>query len=110
MQDEKFNLIREQILNIVFKYLDKDKTIVYLFGSRAEGTNGRFSDIDIGIEFSEGDVPSKEFLSIGEEVNNKVDTLLKIDVVDFNRLNNEFKNFALKEAIIWHSPKNMLKD
>ncbi|TAL70790.1 MAG: nucleotidyltransferase domain-containing protein [Bacteroidetes bacterium] len=105
-QYSKFDLLREQILDVVFSHLDKNKTTVFLFGSRAENKNGKYSDIDIGLLFEDGEIPAREFVNIMEDLNNKVDTLLKIDVVDFNRVDDEFKNFALKEAQIWHSPKN----
>ncbi len=106
-QNSKLDLIRNQILTIIFRHLDKSKTTVYLFGSRAENKNGKYSDIDIGLIFEEGEIPSKEYINISEEINSQVDTLLKIDVVDFNRVGEEFKNFALKEAQLWHSPKNI---
>ena len=106
-QNSKLDLIRNQILTIIFRHLDKSKTTVYLFGSRAENKNGKYSDIDIGLIFEEGEIPSKEYINISEEINSQVDTLLKIDVVDFNRVDEEFKNFALKEAQLWHSPKNI---
>ncbi|MBI5325172.1 MAG: nucleotidyltransferase domain-containing protein [Ignavibacteriae bacterium] len=106
-QNSKFDLIREQILKIVFNYLDKNKTTVYLFGSRAENKNGKYSDIDIGLLYEYGEIPAEKFVYILEDLNTKVDTLLKVDVVDFNRVDEEFKNFALKEAQIWHSPKNI---
>ncbi|OGU16094.1 MAG: hypothetical protein A2X61_13360 [Ignavibacteria bacterium GWB2_35_12] len=97
-QNSKFDLIRNQILNIIFRHLDKSKTTVYLFGSRAENKNGKYSDIDIGLISEEGEIPSDAYNNIVEEVNNNVETLLKIDVVDFNRVDEDFKNFALKEA------------
>lgn len=106
-QNSKLDLIRNQILTIIFRHLDKSKTTVYLFGSRAENKNGKYSDIDIGLIYEEGEIPSKEYNNISEEINSQVDTLLKIDVVDFNRVDEDFKNFALKEAELWHSPKNI---
>ena len=106
-QNTKLDLIREQILNVVFTHLDKNKTTVYLFGSRAEDKNGKYSDIDIGLLYEEGEIPAENFVYLMDELNTKVDTLLKIDVVDFNRVDEEFKNFALKEAQVWHSPKNI---
>lgn len=106
-QNSKLDLIRNQIMTIIFRHLDKSKTTVYLFGSRAENKNGKYSDIDIGLIYEDCEIPSEEFNNIVEDVNNQVDTLLKIDIVDFSRVDDDFKNFALKGAQLWHSPKNI---
>jgi uncharacterized protein len=46
------NECQEKYINIakglVLKHVDKDKYAVFIFGSRAEGTNLSNSDIDIG--------------------------------------------------------------
>ena len=42
--------LKQQLKNIVFKYLDKNRWSVFLFGSRVIGNNSPASDIDIGIE------------------------------------------------------------
>jgi len=97
--------LKNQILDIIFKYLDKDKTTVFLFGSYAEGTAKQYSDIDIGI-MSDKILTFNEVLRIKGDLNENVITLRDIDFVDFNRdLDEKFKNIALKEVIIWHQGK-----
>jgi predicted nucleotidyltransferase len=39
-----------EIKNILFKFLDPQKDMVFIFGSRAVGKARKFSDIDIGIK------------------------------------------------------------
>jgi predicted nucleotidyltransferase len=72
---------------------------IYLFGSRARGTNSERADIDIALD--EGhplpvcDVD--EIKSMFRESN----IMYKIDVVDFNQISDAMRNQILKERIIW---------
>ena len=69
---------------------------LFLFGSRAKGTGDDRSDIDIGI-LSDFPITGKQLIAIQEKVD-QIPTLLKIDVVDFNSVDDEFKKIALKDA------------
>jgi predicted nucleotidyltransferase len=69
---------------------------LFLFGSRAKGTGDDKSDIDIGI-ISDNRITGKQMLAIHEKLE-QIPTLLKIDVVDFNSVDDEFKKVALKDA------------
>ncbi len=69
---------------------------LFLFGSRAKDTSSDKSDIDIGI-LSNTRITGKQILTIQEKLE-QIPTLLKIDVVDFNSVNDEFKKIALKDA------------
>lgn len=67
---------------------------MFLFGSRAKVTSSDKSDIDIGI-ISNTRNTGKQVLTIQEKLE-QIPTLLKIDVVDFNSVDDEFKKIALK--------------
>jgi predicted nucleotidyltransferase len=69
---------------------------LFLFGSRAKGTGNDKSDIDIGI-ISDTRITGRQLLAIQEKLE-QIPTLLKIDVVDFNSVDDEFKMIALKHT------------
>jgi len=74
----------------------KDCCRIFLFGSRARGVCDEKSDIDIGI-LSDTRISGKQWLAIQEKLD-QIPTLLKIDVVDFNTVDEGFKASALKHA------------
>jgi predicted nucleotidyltransferase len=72
---------------------------VYLFGSRAQGTNRPTSDIDIALDAGH----KLSFLEIAQ-ARNVLDTLYipeKIDVVDIRSVPEDMKNKILKEGVLW---------
>ena len=65
---------------------------VFLFGSRATGSAGERSDIDIGIE---GPVPaSRAALAAIHDELEEAPTLYTIDIVDFARMPQRFRQVA----------------
>ena len=67
---------------------------VYLFGSRAKGSNSQYSDIDIAIEGNIDISPLKEII---EESN----LPQKVDIVDMKYISDEFKQEILKHGKRW---------
>ena len=65
---------------------------VFLFGSRAEGTAHDRSDIDIGIEGPKP-VPQQVLTQIEDDIE-EAPTLYTIDVVDFARMPEKFRQVA----------------
>jgi len=47
------------------------------------------------------------FLSLCQELNDETDTLRKIDLVDFGKVDNTFRKFALENIEIWHTAENL---
>lgn len=83
-----------QIIEIFFPHAK-----IYLFGSRARGNYTSTSDIDIAID-------NKIPISMTEkgQIISMIDALnipQKVDVVDLNRIPDEFKKIILKEGILW---------
>jgi len=99
-------IIREQIIEILFRRISPETSTVFLFGSLAENTDMRYSDIDIGI-ISEYEISDSVFLSLCDDLNHEIDTLRRIDLVDFNRADKSFREFALENIEIWHTAKSL---
>jgi predicted nucleotidyltransferase len=85
--------LKKEILEILGKYLDLSKYKVFFFGSRVRGNSDERADIDIGIEGPE--IPAYAKLEIEEELEN-LPILYKIDFVDFNNIDEDFKKIAKK--------------
>lgn len=84
----------QKIVNAIHRHLPYSRYRVFLFGSRALGIRDPRSDIDIGIESSE-QIPLEVMSEIKEELE-ELPVLQKFDVVDFSRVDSEFKTIALK--------------
>ena len=77
---------------IIRSHLASPAFRIFLFGSRAAGTARRQSDIDIGIE-GPSPVPFEIMTSIAEELEDPP-SLYSIDVVDFRRVPERFRQVA----------------
>jgi hypothetical protein len=72
---------------------------VYLFGSRATGRARSRSDVDIGL-LSEKPIGAKIVADLKNHIEES-SIPYKVDVVDLNRVNDDFRKKALKGAISW---------
>lgn len=79
--------LEKEILQIIAKYLDLKKYKVFFFGSRVNGESHERSDIDIGIE---GPEAVDSISIIQEELNDKIPTLYKFDIIDFKNADKDF--------------------
>ena len=104
------NEIESVIKKVVAKHVDTDGTYVFLFGSRAEGTQRRASDYDIGL-YSGKPISWSVIARIKDELLEEYPIPVEIDVIDFATVTNDFKKLALREIKIWNKPKrkNSLK-
>jgi uncharacterized protein len=84
--------LKEEILEIVGKYLDLREYRVFFFGSRVSGQGDERSDVDVGIEGSVP-VPKDAMRDIQEGIEN-LPTLYKIDIIDFCEVTEKFKKVA----------------
>jgi type I restriction enzyme S subunit len=78
---------------VIRRHLPDPAYRVFLFGSRATGSEARHSDIDIGIE-GPAPVPRRALAAIQDELE-EAPTLYTIDVVDFARVTDRFREVAL---------------
>lgn len=72
---------------------------IYLFGSRARGTQSKWSDIDIAVD---AEHPISRFV-LGEVMSifEASNILYKIQVVDINSVNEAMKTSILRDRVIW---------
>lgn len=82
----------DEIIKIVTTNLDAEEII--LFGSRTNGKSRKTSDIDIAIKSKESPLFVKEILD------EDLETLLKVDVVDINTVDKQFKRDILANGIV----------
>lgn len=91
--------------DIVLKHVDTARYAVFLFGSRAAGNNGRYADIDVGIE-GETPLPPAAIGAIYEELEQSL-VPYHIDIVDFCGADERFKQIAKQRTIVWNQPHNL---
>jgi predicted nucleotidyltransferase len=84
---------------IVLKHFDTAKYEVFLFGSRAAGNAKFHSDIDVGILGNE----QLNSIQLAELENDLEESIVpfKVDIVDFYRVEEKFKHFALQHIVKW---------
>lgn len=84
------------IKKIVYSILDPKLYSVFIFGSRATGTDQKFSDIDIGIE---GQVLHANVRLEIEEAFEESDLPYNVEIVDFSRVRKNFREVAKQKII-----------
>lgn len=73
---------------------------IIIFGSRAKGTNTRFSDLDICLKESEK-IPFTTIANYQEACTNS-DLPYKVDIIDFHNVSESFQKIIERNGIIWH--------
>ena len=84
---------------IVLELLTPYDVLVYLFGSRANGTMTRNSDIDVAV-LSKEPLPAGLLSKIRETLEDS-QILYNVDLVDLSEVSQEFKDKVIREGIIW---------
>lgn len=84
---------------ILLEQLADTDIAVYLFGSRAKGTERPTSDIDIALD-AKGPVPALVYDKVLHALEHSV-IPYKFDVIDMHQISADFKNIILKEGIQW---------
>lgn len=87
--------IKSDILKIAGKHLDLNQYKLFFFGSRVIGKRNDRSDIDIGI-MGAMPVSPAAFSEIEDEIEN-LPILYSIDIVDFSKVSEKFKQVALEK-------------
>ena len=88
-----------KLKEVVLSFLKDEDIKVVLFGSRARGDSVNTSDVDIGIIIGEG-VDRKKLVLLREHID-ELNIPFKVEIVDFSTISEEFKEMALKEAVVW---------
>jgi predicted nucleotidyltransferase len=93
------------VKQIVLKHIPKDNFAVFLFGSRSVGNAKPLSDIDIGILGPEP-LPTLIKADLESDLEESI-VPYKIDLIDFYKVDKDFKKEALNTIQIWNCPKNI---
>lgn len=88
--------IKKLIKAIIGAMVDLWSYQVFLFGSRAQGSHTDRSDYDIGILWPKS-IPYPDLFMIARLVNALP---VKVEVVDFMRVSDEFKEYAMRKIIL----------
>jgi len=103
--DKVISETQKKVLSVVFKHLNKNEALIFLFGSQV--TQDRFgaSDIDVGLIYNE-EIASGTLSLIKDEINQQAKTLREIDIIDFSAVDDKgFLKEALRRIEIWHQTK-----
>jgi len=85
------------IRDTIYRYLPAEEYEAFIYGSRADGTAEKWSDIDVGIR-GKGKI-SLINLGLIEEELRESDVPYLVNVADFSRISEEFGKLALKKVI-----------
>lgn len=88
-----------ELKDLVLNELKDEKVKVFVFGSRARGDNYIASDIDIGL-IPYDNLNSFKISLLKEKIENS-NIPYKVEIVDFNKVSEDFKNEALKDIETW---------
>lgn len=94
MIDKKY---KDLFLQIITKYAPNCK--VYLFGSRAKGTDAQSSDVDLAIDCGREIAP--QIMGLIKEGIEESTIPYFVDVVDFNVVDEELRQQIIKHGILW---------
>ena len=72
---------------------------IFLFGSRAVSEQSKSSDIDIGV--MSGKLDRKMIIKIKEIIDESF-VPFKVDIIDFSKVDENFKKKALRKIIPWN--------
>ena len=87
------------LLRIIHKRLPGCK--VYLFGSRARGDSDPGSDIDLALD--SGEVIGFDVISRLKGEIEETNIPLKVDLVDLNDVDDDFKKKVIREGMLWEN-------
>ena len=89
----------EEVKRIVLRGLGSRAVRVYLFGSRASGTEHRFSDIDVAVLPLEP-IPQRTWLELQERLEQS-SVPYPVDLVNLEDAPAELRNRVEREGILW---------
>lgn len=88
----------EDFLKKLLKEQLPEGSKIFLFGSRAGDDHSRSSDIDIGVIANNLD--KKVIIKIKETIDESF-VPFKVDIVDFSKVDDDFKKKALRRIVEW---------
>ena len=88
---------KQTILRAIRKHFPN--AVVLFFGSRLRGDHKKYSDLDISIN-NQQPLDLAELSSLKEDFSLS-DLPFKVDIVDWNRITDEFREVIRSEAVEW---------
>jgi predicted nucleotidyltransferase len=86
--------IKQMIQNLIVSHLGATGYSLFIFGSQANSSSLKRSDIDVGIEPQDHfEIPNSLLHKLKEELNN-LPTLYWFDLVDFKKVDTTFYNLS----------------
>ena len=98
-KNEHFNRYKKTLITIIHKRIPNCK--IYLFGSRARGTNQPGADIDLALECKS--IIDNTLLSKIQGDIDETTIPLSIDLIDLRSASEILKNEVKKEGVLWKS-------
>ncbi len=92
--DEK---VKRKIISVISALIPGAR--IYLFGSRARGTNSEYADIDIALDAGEA-LPFRDVDEVRSMLRES-NIMYMIDIVDIHQVNGAMREAILKERIVW---------
>ncbi|MFI4955022.1 MAG: nucleotidyltransferase family protein [Gammaproteobacteria bacterium] len=97
-------LIEPEYLEIVKEILNQhlpNHSKVWVFGSRTKGKIKKFSDLDLAVDVNHAQLPLSLLADLAHDFDESA-LPYKVDIVDWNTINNSFKNLIAEHCIlIW---------
>ncbi len=88
---------QQKIIRLINALIPQAK--IYLFGSRARGTHGKWSDIDLALDAGE-QLPISVVGEAGD-VMKETNIPYKIEVVDFHNVSPEMQASIRTDGVLW---------
>lgn len=96
--------IETTIRQVVAKHIDPDRSLVFLFGSRAGRQSRVSSDYDVGL-YEGAPISLMRIAKIKDELED-YPLPVHVDIVDFATVSEGFKKLALTTVKVWNQPKS----
>lgn len=92
--------IKNEILKIILNRISNFKGQIFLFGSYAQNKATNYSDIDICLKLNK-EIELDVLTNLKNDfINSNIP--YRLDIVDYFRMDESFKNIAFKEVEIWY--------
>jgi uncharacterized protein len=92
-----FDRYKNTLIDIIHKHLPNCK--IYLFGSRARGTNQQGADIDLALDCGSS-IDMNSIFKIQGDIEETI-IPLTVDLVDVHSASETLKNEVKKEGVLW---------
>ena len=90
--------VKKKIIAVISALIPEAK--IYIYGSRAQGTFERLSDIDLALDAGQKIEPHGRVSEV-KSVLRELSIIYMVDVVDINNISDDFRNDILGDLLPW---------